>query len=258
MTLKDEECTEKLLEVRQIQLEYSLKMEEWTDAFRTSEIIFYLINRREKHSTKQILESFFTNLAEIFWKSENHLFHSYTLQNLLKIVRTSNTRTAEEKLNLACQLILSSLSVPLNNKVSNFHRLSTAYQPKDMQENIENSAQVRQEILNVSQMLQIQGIPSRNSLINQINLKNQFVLPTCPAVASLFKLIEFESSPFAIAKQGPALLKTIIEAFPKLDSYVPLIKRTLAIRILQKSKAFYTTIKFDSLIKQLAFYGDWK
>lgn len=158
-------------------------MEEWTDAFRTSEIIFYLINRREKHSTKQILESFFTNLASIFWKSENHLFHSYTLQNLLKIVRTSNTRTAEEKLTLACQLILSSLSVPLNNKVSNFHRLSTAYQPKDMQENVENSAQVRQEILNVSQMLQIQGIPSRNSLINQINLKNQFVLPTCPAVA---------------------------------------------------------------------------
>ena len=49
-------------------------------------------------------------------------------------------------------------------------------------------------------MLQIQGIPSRNSLINQINLKNQFVLPTCPAVAQLFKLVEFESSPFAIAK----------------------------------------------------------
>lgn len=39
---------------------------------------------------------------------------------------------------------------------------------------------------------------------------------------------------------------------------MPLIKRTLAIRILQKSKAFYTTIKFDSLAKQLAFYGDWK
>jgi hypothetical protein len=41
-------------------------MEEWTDAFRTSEFIFNLINRREKHDIKQILEGFFTHLASIF------------------------------------------------------------------------------------------------------------------------------------------------------------------------------------------------
>jgi hypothetical protein len=77
---------------------------------------------------------------------------------------------------LACQLVLSALAVPLNNKVSNFQRLSTAYLPKDMQDAVENSMQVRQEILEVSQMLSIQGSPSRASLISQINLKNQFVV----------------------------------------------------------------------------------
>ena len=40
VTLKDEDCTTKLLDMRQSQLEYALKMEEWSDAFRTSEIIF--------------------------------------------------------------------------------------------------------------------------------------------------------------------------------------------------------------------------
>lgn len=155
VTLKDDECTSKLLDMRQIQLEYALKMGEWSDAFRTSDIIFHLINRREKHVPKQILESFYTNLASIFWNSGNDLFHTYALQNQLKFVRQSTTKTAEQKSVLACQLVLSALAVPLNNKISNFQRLSTAYLPKDMQDAVENSAQVRQEILEVSQMLSI-------------------------------------------------------------------------------------------------------
>ena len=81
VTLKDDECTSKLLDMRQTQLEYALKMTEWSDAFRTSEIIFHLINRREKHVPKQILEQYYTNLAAVFWKSGNDLFHTYALQN---------------------------------------------------------------------------------------------------------------------------------------------------------------------------------
>ncbi len=143
VTLKDDECTSKLLDMRQIQLEYALKMEEWSDAFRTSEIIFHLINRREKHVSKQILEQYYTNLAAVFWKSGNDLFHTYALLNQLKFVRQSTTKTTEQKSVLACQLVLSALSVPLNNKISNFQRLSTAYMPKDMEDAVENSSQVR-------------------------------------------------------------------------------------------------------------------
>jgi hypothetical protein len=77
------------------------------------------------------------------------------LQNLLKIVRTSNTKTPEQKQILISQLVLSALSVPLNNKISNFERLSTSYMPKDMQDAVENSEQVKEQILAVSGMLQI-------------------------------------------------------------------------------------------------------
>ena len=130
-------------------------MEEWQDAYRTSNIIFYLINKKERSDMKQCLESFYTHLAKIFWKSGNHLFHTYALLNLLKIVRTSNTKTPEQKQILICQLVLSALSIPLNNKISNFERLSTSYVPKDLQYAAENSEQVKEQILSVSSMLQI-------------------------------------------------------------------------------------------------------
>jgi hypothetical protein len=44
---------------------------------------------------------------------------------------------------------------------------------------------------------------------------------------------------------------------PNLEKYAPFIKKTLAIRILQKCKNFFTNIKFASLSKMLSFYGDW-
>jgi hypothetical protein len=71
-------------------------------------------------------------------------------------------------------------------------------------------------------------------------------------------LIEFEDSPFKIAKLGPVYLAKTLETFPDLAHYSSLIKRTLAVRILQKSKAFYTTLKFKTLASQLQFYGSWE
>ena len=44
---------------------------------------------------------------------------------------------------------------------------------------------------------------------------------------------------------------------PALAKYQEHIKKTMAIRILQKSKNFYTNIKFKAMTKQLAFFGSW-
>ena len=93
VTLEDEESTTKLLDLRHTQLEYALKMEEWTDAFRTSESIFMLINRKKEKDIKIHLEGFFTHLSSIFWKSGNHLFHTYALQNIIKINAKNTNRS---------------------------------------------------------------------------------------------------------------------------------------------------------------------
>jgi hypothetical protein len=76
--------------------------------------------------------------------------------------------------------VLAALSVPLNGKICNFQRMTTSYLPKDIKGEIENSAQVKAQVLSVSQMLQIQGIPSRASLFSSLNLRNSHVIPNCP------------------------------------------------------------------------------
>jgi len=53
-------------------------------------------------------------------------------------------------------------------------------------------------------------------------------------------------------------LKATIEKNEDLAQYEPFIKKTLAVRILQKAKNFYRNLKFKTLAKLLSFYGEGK
>jgi hypothetical protein len=49
-----------------------------------------------------------------------------------------------------------------------------------MQEEAENSQKIKQEVFEVANMLYITGLPSRISLMKEINLKNMMNIPGCP------------------------------------------------------------------------------
>lgn len=177
--------------------------------------------------------------------------------NQHSIVQKNQGMSAEEKSRLSGEVVFSALSATLNSRLSSFERLSTNYLPKELRKEFENSQTVTQEILKVSQMLQIKGIPSHESLIHQIFVKNIHNVVGNPYIANLYKLVEFEESPFKISQLGSDALKKAIEIMPNLEKYQPFIEKTLAIRIIQKCKNFFTNVKFATLEKMLAFYGDW-
>ena len=119
----------------------------------------------------------------------------------------NTTVNYEDKAQLSGELVFSALSATLNNRLSNFERLSTNYLPKEARKEFENSSTVTSEILKVSQMLQIKGMPSHSSLIQSIFIKNIHNVDGNPHVATLYKLVEFEESPFKISKLGSEALQ---------------------------------------------------
>lgn len=78
----------------------------------------------------------------------------------------------------------------MNNRLSNFERLSTNYMPKEVRKEFESSQTITQEILMVSKMLQVKGMPSYESLIHTISIKNIHNVAGNPYIANLFKLVE--------------------------------------------------------------------
>jgi hypothetical protein len=73
-------------------------------------------------------------------------------------------------------------------------------------------------------------------------------------VSDLFNLIENEKSPFVISKKGKAALDALCNECPSLIVYKEFIAKTLSVRILQKCKSFYKSMKLSKLMKIISFY----
>ena len=156
------------------------------------------------------------------------------------------------------QFVLAVLSIPLDNKLSNFERLNVQYVPQGMSEFFDESSQVRNELINIANMLQVRGIPSRNSLINYLKIKNLHLNPHFPQIQELFNLIEEEESPFTISKRGKALIDELLAVKDtNWSQYKDFIVKTLSVRILQKCKNYFKNLKFNSLSKLLVFYSSF-
>lgn len=132
--LDEAEQVRKVLQIRKEQLELSIEMGDWTDAHKISVIIYQLMSRVSKKQTdteiKVLYIDFYNHLSKIFWKSNLFLFHAYALYNIQFLTKALKNSTPELKKENNEKLVLAALSVPLNNKISNFERLAFNFIPE--------------------------------------------------------------------------------------------------------------------------------
>lgn len=89
----------------------------------------------------------------------------------------------------------------------------------------------KEDLLEMSKILQLEGLPSRNAIIHQIYIDN-IHRSTSPQITELFHLVEREESPMTISKKGKAALESLCTEYPNLEKYRPFIAKSLAVRIL--------------------------
>lgn len=250
-----------ILTLRKEQLELSLSLEEWNDAHKTSNNIYQLMKKSSKKKTQQQINliccEFYQHLASIFWESKLYLFHSYSLQNVQFYTNLMKGLGYQHRREVNDKLVLAALSIPLNNKISNFDALAFSYVPRSMKEYDIKSQIKKEDLLDMSKILQLEGLPSRNAIIHQIYIEN-IHRSTLPQITELFNLVEQEESPMTISKKGKAALESLFLEFPNLEKYKPFIAKSLSVRILQKCKNFYTNMKMSKLLKLLQFYESVK
>jgi hypothetical protein len=147
--------------MRKDQLDLALYMEEWTDAHKISGNIYQLMlkvrNKRTETQTREIFSEFFNHLSSIFWESELYLFHTYALQNVQHLLRSFKTSTEKDKININNKFVLAALSIPPNNRLSNFERLSFNYLPDSLKHFDQANLMGREELNATAKMLQVEG-----------------------------------------------------------------------------------------------------
>jgi hypothetical protein len=233
---------------------------DWSDAFKTSESVYQLINRQSSQAQrmKTIIMQFYDKLAQIFWQNNFHLFNSYSHFNFITIQKANKQLKMEVKQKAATHFILSCLCIPLNNQISNFERLTQVYYNNDaLSEENKSLLMAQNEFFNIARMLNIKGTPSREAILNQVTATN--LQHSCGEdITQLYRLMEEEKVPFKISKTGFALIKKICASNPEFGKYEALLTNTLAIRVLQKLRNYYTSLKLTNLYKHFSEFCNEK
>ena len=91
------ETVQCLVDVRFEQLESSIKIDLWQEAFRAIEEIHHLLGIGGKVPKPALLDNFYAKQAKVYWMAQNALFHAAALHKLF-VLRKEQKKTfsAEE------------------------------------------------------------------------------------------------------------------------------------------------------------------
>jgi translation initiation factor 3 subunit A len=84
------------LDARFAQLNAAVELELWQEAFRSIEDIHGLITLAKNKPKPQVLANYYQKLAQIFWVSENYLFHAFAYSKYVSITKAFQKPSADE------------------------------------------------------------------------------------------------------------------------------------------------------------------
>lgn len=84
------------IDIRFCQLEAAIKLQAWTDSFKSLGDIHSLISDSKKSPKPQTLANFFQKAAHIFLVSNEYLYHAYCMNRYFNLVRSFKSGSDEE------------------------------------------------------------------------------------------------------------------------------------------------------------------
>ncbi|KAK4538638.1 hypothetical protein CDCA_CDCA19G4663 [Cyanidium caldarium] len=114
---------QRFLEVRFLQLDGAIQMENWQEAYRTVEDVHELFSLNKRPPPREMMMHYYDKLATIFWVADNYLLHALALYRLW-VLQAGNREgaTTEAIAELAHRLVAATLCVPCSE-----HSLQAPY-----------------------------------------------------------------------------------------------------------------------------------
>lgn len=115
INLTDPDTLQRHLDTRFAQLNTSVELELWQEAFRSVEDIHNLLTMAKKAPRPAMMANYYEKLTKIFLTSGNALFHAAAWARYYSVLRAAGGggKTEEEMSRLAGQVLVSALAVPV-------------------------------------------------------------------------------------------------------------------------------------------------
>jgi len=228
--LKSAETRDFYLRTRYQQLKAATELEQWQQAYATVEEIHTSFGGRAPQKTK-LVSTYWEKIAQIFWSSDNYLFHAIALWKLYEY--SASELSAVEKTDIASAVTLATLIIP-----SEF-AFDDCFDPQ----NESNS-----KLANLLGFKE--GIPTRSRLLNKIKSEGLFSTAYVP-YQQMVELLESSFSPLTMKNKLGPVLDSLRDSkvSPTLSKYVAQVETTAVLRLLLQLSVVFKTIKVSRFLQ---------
>ncbi|KAG9312588.1 hypothetical protein JVU11DRAFT_6985 [Chiua virens] len=237
INLSDPEILQHHLDTRFAQLNTSVELELWQEAFRSVEDVHNLLTLAKKAPRPAMMANYYEKLTKIFLTSGNSLYHAAAWGRYYAIVTSIGGRSDEEMSRLAGQVLVSALAVPVG------------------QHNNEDDG--RSKSTRLAALLGLSKAPTRAGLLKDALSRD--VLRLSPTlIKTLYNLLEESFDPLTLCTSTAPVLSTLCASDTPYAGYRPLLSRALLSRLLCQLSQVYSTLKvstFLELVKPLEDFG---
>ncbi|TFK83250.1 hypothetical protein K466DRAFT_555389 [Polyporus arcularius HHB13444] len=232
INLSDPDTLQHHLDTRFAQLNTSVELELWQEAFRSVEDVHNLLTMAKKAPRPAMMANYYEKLTKIFLMSGNALYHAAAWGRYYSIVTAIGGKSEEEMSRLAGQVLVSALAVPVGIQGE------------------EGPEETKGKNARLSALLGLTRTPTRTSLLREALSRN--VLKLSPAIVkSLYNVLEVTFDPLTLCSSVSPLLKSLASD-TSYASYVPLLQRALLSRLLSQLSQVYNTVKISNLLELAA------
>ncbi|PIL32545.1 transporter [Ganoderma sinense ZZ0214-1] len=232
INLSDPDTLQHHLDTRFAQLNTSVELELWQEAFRSVEDVHNLLTMAKKAPRPAMMANYYEKLTKIFLMSGNALYHAAAWGRYYAVVTATGGKSEEELSRLAGQVLVSALAVPVGIQG---------------EEGVEES---KGKNARLSALLGLTRTPTRSGLLREALSRNALKLSP-KTVKELYGVLEVTFDPLTLSSSVTPLLRSLASD-ASYASYVPLLQRAVLSRLLSQLSHVYSTIKISNLIELVA------
>uniref|UniRef100_A0A914XEM4 Eukaryotic translation initiation factor 3 subunit A n=1 Tax=Plectus sambesii TaxID=2011161 RepID=A0A914XEM4_9BILA len=236
-------------DTRLIQLDTSIQMELWQEAYRSAEDVHGMMQLSKEKDKRMVKPASYVNyydkLALVFFKAGNRLFHAAALlQKYIIFKDMKRTFSAEEAQDQATRVLLATMSIA-----------DGAEFPSDLTRHLDIEDVHTANIRLLSNILRLPMTPTRAGIMKEISRLN------LPEVANqnarqLYKLLETNFSPLRLAQTVEKELTSLVALEkPEYAQYVDALRSVVAIKAFKQLGQIYETLSLDRIRKVVPFYS---
>ena len=233
INLSDADTLQHHLDTRFAQLNASVELELWQEAFRSVEDVHNLLTMSKKAPKPSMMANYYEKLTKIFLMSGNALYHAAAWGRYYAVVTSMGTKPEAEIARLAGQVLVSALAVPVG-----VHADEGAV--------VEDGKGKNNRL---SSLLRLSRVPTRAGLLRDALLRNVHKISP-ETVKSLYEVLEVTFDPLTLCASVAPLLRALSDD-TAYSQYLPLLQRALLSRLLSQLSQVYSTIKVSNLMELL-------